>query len=688
MNQNFQKFKEVLGEQKENRALIFSDPYREYSQEDLLRYYRERTHITCFSVPDAEETRREKINSILENLFEFNNESHILLDPVNWKINPSRDIQWHICFHKFYYSVGLGLAYNETGNKGYLDKWVDLTTSWIDQEIPSGFIASHATGRRIQNWVYAYYHFVMNNEGKSISPDFNLKFLTSLHQQTLYLRNHLSPTRNHRTLELYAVFLVAVVFPEFQDSKKWLEFSLQEIVKNIQTDLLDDGVQCELSTHYHHVVLKNYLCIRKLASLNQITVPKVMDDLLIKALEFAMHAHKPDGFIPSLSDGDTGTFLTFLRQGYELYNHEDLLYVATQGKEGCPPKARSKVFKASGYCVLRSGWGDNSQNFEDERYLIFDCGPLGRGNHGHLDLLSFEMSAYGNSLVVDPGRYTYDEEGETNWRVLFRGTGYHNTVQVDKMNQTRYVPGENRYKIKGPEPEFDLCEFVTQPDFDFLHGVAKSHEYEAVHERKIFFVRGKYWIIFDHLLADEIHDYDQLFHLSPQAFKRIDVQEKAGTRLVRSPHLIMANACDENVSLYLENGYVSGKYGEKHSSPVARFSQRTNSAIFHTILYPYKHEAPDLMVKRIPVHSEDGLEQSFVAQALSINSTHEGKSYTDICFSGPTDLSTARRFGDHRFNGSYLFYSSDSSGDPIQTHMSQGSGLEKIERLETARVKP
>src|SRR5207249_1589723 len=125
-----------------------------------------------------------------------------------------------------------------------------------------------------------------------------------------------------------------------------------------------------------------------------------------------------------------------------------ILYVASGGQRGTPPACRSKGFPDGGYHILRSGWGNGSEPFEDERYLVFDCGPLGRGNHGHLDLLSFEMAAYGQSLVVDPGRYVYDESGGTNWRVLFRGTGYHNTVQVDKKNQTRYALGKNSFKIQ------------------------------------------------------------------------------------------------------------------------------------------------------------------------------------------------------------------------------------------------
>jgi len=171
-----------------------------------------------------------------------------------------------------------------------------------------------------------------------------------------------------------------------------------------------------------------------------------------------------------------------------------MLYVATQGKHGQPPSERSVHFPDGGYAIVRSGWGEQDKAFSDEQYLVFDCGPLGAGNHGHFDCLSFELAAHGRSLIVDPGRYTYSEASEVNWRKTFRGTAYHNTVSVDGKNQTRYEPrvikeitrharGSVRHKVTGDAPEHEMRSFVSRPGFDYLHGVAVSHEYDAVHER-------------------------------------------------------------------------------------------------------------------------------------------------------------------------------------------------------------
>ena len=575
---------------------LFRAPYDTWTADRLLRHFQTRTSIHYFPVVDEIETAREKIDNILNGRYEFNQEFHALPTPIRWNVSPSHDREWLILLHKFYYAVGLGMAYHETKATRYVETWVELTSSWIDA-VPLDFLPSDVAGRRIQNWIFAHYYFVTIHQSTGIGSEFYVRFLESLHRQVCYLREHLTPTRNHRTLELCAIFLAAVVFPEFAEAEDWLAFSTQELSSNIQTDFLSDGVHCELSTDYHHLVLKNYLWVRRLAQLNHVAMPESIDEGIKKALEFSIYSHRPDGAIPSLSDGDSRSFLDLLEQGYELYGSEHLKYVSSQGKTGTPPGDRSRGFSASGYYILRSGWGDQNESYQDQRYLIFDCGPLGAGNHGHLDLLSFEMAAYGRPLIVDPGRYTYDESGETNWRALFRGTAYHNTVLVDGKNQTRYEWKKNRFKISGPEPERELKAFVSREGLDYVHGIARSHEYPVVHERKIVFVNGEYWVIVDLLRASKPHEYDLLFHLSPPAQDRVSVMVSDDTLSIHSPQLVLAQPLIPDIRPFIQEGFVSTSYGEKQRAPIVRLTQRNSSSCFLTAVYPYKGDEPYISVE-------------------------------------------------------------------------------------------
>jgi Heparinase II/III N-terminus/Heparinase II/III-like protein len=614
-----------------HRIEVLSAPFNSWTPSELLAYFQSRKGIAYFAIANEPEVTREKIDAILSNNFNLNEETYQLPDRLEWLTNPSTDIEWAIMLHKFYYAVGLGVAFNETGDRRYADKWAQLTSNWIAC-VPMDFLPSDVAGRRIQNWIFAHYYFVTECPTETITPEFYVQFLTSIHQQTGYLCKHLTPARNHRTLELYTIFLVAVVFPELRDAESWLKFAIDELAKNAQTDLLADGVHCELSTDYHHIVLRNFLAVKRLALLNNINLPSQFDDCIKKALEFSLYVHKPDGLIPSLSDGDTGNFLPLLQQGYEFYGNEEMLYVATQGKQGTPPKHRSKAFPSGGYYIQRSGWGESLESYQDERYLVFDCGDLGAGNHGHLDLFSFEMAAFGQSLIVDPGRYTYDESGETNWRVLFRGTGYHNTVQVDGLNQTRYEFHKQKFKIKGPPPEFELKGFISRPGFDYLHGIARSHEYPAVHERKILFINGEYWLICDVLRADEVHNYDLLFHLAASAQSKVSLDSDQHCFSVDAPNLVMVQPVHQSASVSLEGGYISPTYGVKQDAPVVKFNQHGAECSFYTVLYPYKDKRPTLTVSSTPVLKNNETCNPFTANCLVIISETDEHVVRDMVF--------------------------------------------------------
>jgi hypothetical protein len=510
--------------------------------------------------------------------------------------------------------------------------------------------------------------------------------LASLAEQVNYLCANLTPARNHRTLELYAIFLAGVVFPEMRDAKHWVEFALAELARNMQTDLLPDGVHCELSTDYHQLVVKNYLCVRRLAQLNGIRVPAEMDERLTRALEFCMHVHKPDGVVPALSDGDARSFLDLLSQGHELYGREDMLYVATQGQCGRPPRERSVHFPDGGYAIVRSGWGECGTAFSDEQYLVLDCGPLGAGNHGHFDCLSFELAAYGRSLIVDPGRYTYSEAGDVNWRVTFRGTAYHNTVSVDGKNQTRYEPrvvkeitrhatGSVRHKVTGAPPEHTLRAFVSRPGFDYLHGIAASHEYDAVHERRIFFAFGEYWIVCDTLSSPSAHRYDLRFHLGEHAQDKVALKRERGTLSVYSPNLVIAQEDrGDAIDIGIDPGFVSYRYGHKHPAPIVRFCQNGRDAVFHTVLRPHRNGTPEVSLRELPVFAEDGTNQG--AHAIRVGASAGKHSTTDYCFyslRGPGRW----RFGPYLFSGSFLLLRKNGYGEIVALHANAGARLEE-----------
>ena len=600
-------------------------PYASMQPEALLHHFQSRNGPRFFPLSRGSSAHVERADKILKNEFGFNNEVHRLPSGFDWQANPSRDIEWLILLHKFYYAKDLATAYDCTGAEQYAQKWMELVSSWINT-VPDGFIHSQVTGRRLQQWISAYHYFVPELRSPSISPSFLMEFVRSVHSQTLYLCEHLTAAGNHRTIELSSIFLVAVVFPELRESARLLDFAKQELLTNMEQDILEDGVQRELSTDYHHTVLKNYLSVRGLADLNGIAMPAKYDELMEKALEFSAYIHKPDGLIPAINDGDSHSYLSVLKKAYSYYPNEQLRYVFSKGTKGTPPLERSKGFPESGYYVLRSDW--THRPYEEGLYLCFDCGPLGFGGHGHYDLLSFEAAAYGRSLIVDPGRYTYCEESEegVNWRRVFKGTAYHNTVVVDGKDQISYRQGPP----EGLEPEARLKTFATADGFDFIHAQAVSHEYPVAHERMVFFAVPEYWIVTDALRGEGSHDYDLYFHLTPEAHGRTALQDGKTGACVTSPNLIIAQPASSGTQATIVEGFVSSQYGNKQQAPIVKFSQRVHeTAFFHTLLYPYRTQPPEIQVERLTISEQGSHCPPARATALKITIGLDTEQYSD-----------------------------------------------------------
>jgi len=494
------------------------------------------------------------------------------------------DREWRLEWSKFYFGLDLAWAYWRTRDQRFVRAWEQLVTSWIGQ-VPASHDSTDVIGRRVQNWIYAWDRF--SRAGAALDTATVAGLVDSLEAQLAHLRANLTAERNHRTLELYALFVAALALPALDADGSLRAFAVTELTRNLQDDVLPDGVHREASTHYHLLVLRSFLGVLENARRFGMTLPPAFRPRLARACEFAVHCHRPDGEIPALSDSDTGSYRRLLRLAARLFQRSDWLYVATAGRRGTPPGATAASFESGGYFIQRSGWGRESSSFADERYLIFDCGPLGDGGHGHYDMLNVEIAAGGQPLIVDPGRYTYHaDESDGTWRRWFKGTAGHNTITVDGLDQVPYRPG----RPKGPQPRATFGGRSTHPGLDVMWGEVASPCYDAVHQRRILFVAGEYWIVEDRLTALTPHRYDLRFHLSPAASAEAHVY--GGAHPVASASgvaLLFGDAHD----VAIEPGWVSPSYGIKMPAGVvvATEQQRTN-ARFLTVVAPRPRWAP------------------------------------------------------------------------------------------------
>jgi len=521
------------------------------------------------------------------------------------------DVEWRIEWVKLYEGLDLAHAYVITGDDDYLATWEDLVRSFCAQ-VPIGTDPADVSARRLQNWIYAWQRFAGAAQFTGLRPGLAERLIERIAADADHLRRHLTKERNHRTLELYALLIVGLAFPDAYDDLA--AFALDELGRNLMDDVWVDGVHRECSTDYHCIVLRSYLGAIANARSASMELPSEFLERVSLALDFALHIQRPDGITPSFSDGDEGDFRGVLRLGAELLDRDDLRWAASGGLAGTPPATWDATFPVGGYLTSRSGWGDGSTPFADECYMLMDAGPIGDGGHGHYDQLSLELFGHGRPLIVDPGRYTY---ADSPWRHVFKGSAAHNTVTIDGLDQTPYCHG----KPKLGTSHARVIRRISSEELDAIEAEVVSPAHEAVHTRHVLFPQRRFWVVHDHLHGRNPHRYEARWHLPADAHEHTSVERSEHqTRVCMPAGCLVVPA---SIAVEIEPGWVSPTYGVKQPAPVVVLRATAAVADFVTVLSP----GADLVSLRD--RSAGGLLQCTVQRA-DVFDTFEWSTTTDL----------------------------------------------------------
>lgn len=645
------------------------------SDADLLARFRTDRGVVCPPLPAPTTEQLRNADAVLEGLFEIVGECYRLGARFSWKLNPSRDKEWQIAHHKFYFAVDLAHAWRKTADPAYIARWTALIASWLD-EMGTGFIAAsdaQVEAKRIEHWVLSFFLLQAHDWWAHVPAALLRRFLVRIAQEARYVSRNLRAARNHRSFQLYAMFLVGVLLPETAGSRELVDVAREKLTENLLADFGPDGVHIELSSHYHQITLETAVAFIELARLNDIALAPALIERMHRALEFSMWLMLPDGEIPLINDSDNGDHGPLLCTGSLLMSDPRLLWAGTRGAEGLRPGERSSAFETAGYFVLRDTWGRDPASFRAAQHVFFDCGRLGEGSHSHYDLFSFTYFADGEQVVVDPGRYTYSADpGEDgiDWRREFKSTRYHNTVTIDGLDQTRYLsksknppPGVERYDRArhaakhGPDVELiDRRHFLGDAS-DWVRGSARSHEYAPVHTRVLIWFQRQYLVVLDDIVIEDgrEHECDLRFHLASAWQGRVSFSRGAGACMAAGGDWQIRCLGAAGAQAELESGWVSKHYGVKHVAPVLSLRQRGARRVrFASVL---AGGGNGLVITGVSALDRDFLN----IHGLRVDVSVDGSSHQDVFLFRP-DAAAPYEDDCVRYGGELLLYRRNSAG--------------------------
>jgi hypothetical protein len=501
------------------------------------------------------------------------------LNYLDANVAGDKKVTWELNRHQYF--LTLGRAYWLTGDERYARVFVSHVTSWMDQNPPKlgiNWASSLEISFRSISWLWALQFFA---DSSSLNADVLLRMLKFLYLNASHLETYLSTyfsPNTHLTGEALGLFYIGLLLPEFRDAARWRDLGLEILESQLSRHVQPDGVYFEQSSYYHRYTADFYVHLAILLRRNGLDLPAQLEPKLEQLLDHLLYITRPDGTTPFFGDDDGGRlvmlddrpandFRAVLSTGAALFNRPDYKFVAGSaaeetlwllGPEGLrafdelasvQPAKESAAFPDGGYYVMRDGWSPTAN------YLLFDCGPHGWANcgHAHADALSIELAANGQTMLVDPGTFTYT--GGKELRDWFRGSTAHNTLTVDRESSS--VPADTfSWKTK------TACErlaWIEHERFTYVSGRHGGYEQLAkpgTHTRSILFLKHDYWLLQDRLELSGSHQVEQWFHFDSNLL----------------PDRLGIASFAENGEWRTEEGWVSHCYGERSAAPVRVFS--------------------------------------------------------------------------------------------------------------------
>ena len=384
--------------------------------------------------------------------FRFLNHTHSLPDQGGWN-DTSLDKLWLYNLHYFD-----DLNARDAGQRA---AWQQaLLARWLQENPPcsgNGW-EPYPTSLRIVNWVKWLTAGNAAPSGMAQSLATQARWLSKRLEWHL-LGNHLFA--NAKALVFAGLFFEGTV------ANAWLAQGLNIIQRELPEQVLPDSGNFERSTMYHSIFLEDVLDLVNAASHWPGHVPERQvaqwRDTAGRMLNWLVGMTHPDGEIALFNDAAFGIAPT---------PEELRSYAQRLGISPVIADPRSVIADTIRNPVPQTAWmpdqvqpdedGCRLTHFPESGYIrletnkavaLLDVAPIGPDylpGHAHADTLSFELSVFGQLVVVNGGTSRY---GLGPKRLRERGTAAHSTVEVGGQDSSEVWGG---FRVARRAYPFDL----------------------------------------------------------------------------------------------------------------------------------------------------------------------------------------------------------------------------------------
>jgi Heparinase II/III-like protein/Heparinase II/III N-terminus len=589
--------------------------------------------------PEAEGGLVASADRLCENRFELLGYRDLSFgDPVDWHLDPltRRRVplaHWSVidpfdsaavgdctliwALNRHQWLITLGQAYQLTENEQYARQFDETVRDWIRTN-PAGvginWVDSAEVSFRLIAWCWALSLF---RQSSILTPELFVLMLDTIRAHAAHIERYLSydAPNTRLTVEALGLFYVGTLFQELRSAARWRVLGFRILVEQLRKQTFPDGIYFEQSTCYQRYTIDIYIHFLILAGIHGLRVPWFVAERLQTMLDALLALRQPDGTLPHIGDTDGGRLLPLSTRGSDdcrdvfavaavMFRRADYAWAADSqtsemlwhfGTPGlkefealttaAPTGKPSQTFPYGGYVAMRSGWERHAH------HLIFDVGPLAAeisSGHGHADLLGIQCSAFGETILADPGLSGY---AHPDWRTFFRSTRAHSTVMVDRVEQADPA-GLFSWKRM---PRARLRQWQTYDTYELADGDHEAYGRlpdPVRHRRRVLFVKQRYWILIEDLSGKMEHRIDLCFQFAPLAVELNGLQATAWS--AAGPGLYIVPFAGKPLHAEMQQGaempiqgWYAPAYGQRVQAPRVRYSVSAPLPFrIVTLLYP------------------------------------------------------------------------------------------------------
>jgi len=540
---------------------------------DTKKFYYKKISLINNDFKGSESFIEKADNAAKGKIFAFSNEYFDYSEDrsINWQVNPISKVQadnslpwsklpdfgeygdikliWEASrFPQVYYFIN---TYSTTKDEKYVQKCIGQILDWIEKNpYPQGvnYKCSQEISFRIFAWINALEYF-----SNFVSSEDEQKIIKNIYASLLRVDANIdyaakSVKNNHSISEAAGLFIGGLLFPQFKESKYFVDKGLKYLLKETSYQVYSDGSYIQHSFTYQRLALDVLSFVIVVSKKMNYNLPIELEQRHQQMIEFLHSFEQENGWLPNYGSNDganlfplTGdnyrdfrsslNFASVVSRGYSLFDgHKKLVeYFSLEDKETIDLDKKIE-FNDGGYYILK-----NKNFFSFIRCHSYKDRPASNDMF-HLDIWSSDKN-----IFCDAGSYSYNTDKK--FKNNFIGVLGHNTVMINNSNQMAQVLnfGYSNW-TKAKCIDFDENHFLGE-------NYAYKKEFGVVHERDIKLENDKI------IVTDNIKNIKENTNIKQIWNTKFDV-EKIDEYSLKVDQFIISS----NMKYKLEASYISDYY--------------------------------------------------------------------------------------------------------------------------------